>query len=410
MQAKITKRLVDSLGPGERDLFVWDTGLKGFGLKVTPSGSKVYLIQYRLGGRGSTTKRYTVGKHGPFTPDTARDRAEKLLAKVSNGIDPAAEEKAQRAQAYTVRDLCKRYLEEHVDVKNRTSTAKGFRRLVDKHVKPALGDLAVSAVTRADIAKLHHDMRATPRQANQALAVMSKMFHLAEVWGFRPDESNPCRKIERYKEAKRERFLSEGELATLGAVLAEREPTELPGVINGIRLLLLTGCRLGEVVGLRWDEVDLTAGALIIPEEKGKAGARVHPIGAQTIAFLKELPRAGEWVLFGRDPKEPLSRNTMENAWRRIREKAKLDDVRLHDLRHTVGTYAGQTGANAFLVRDKLGHKTLAMTGRYVNRDADPLRTLSDKVENRITAAMNSKKDSPKTEKINITPLITLHR
>ncbi|WP_208621247.1 tyrosine-type recombinase/integrase [Azospirillum oryzae] len=328
---------------------------------------------------------------------------------MSNGIDPAAEEKAQRAQAYTVLDLCKRYLEEHVDVKNRTSTAKGFRRLVDKHVKPVLGELAVSAVTRADISKLHHDMRATPRQANQTLAVMSKMFHLAEVWGFRPDEPNPCRKIERYKEAKRERFLSEGELATLGAVLSEREPTELPGVINGIRLLLLTGCRLGEVVGLRWDEVDLTAGALIIPEEKGKAGARVHPIGAQTIAFLNELPRAGEWVLFGRDPKESLSKNTMENAWRRIREKAKLDDMRLHDLRHTVGTYAGQTGANAFLVRDKLGHKTLAMTSRYVNRDADPLRTLSDKVENRITAALNSQKGNPKAEESNVISLTTRH-
>ncbi|MBY6260368.1 hypothetical protein EI613_00310 [Azospirillum sp. 412522] len=158
---------------------------------------------------------------------------------------------------------------------------------------------------------------------------MSKLFHQAEAWGFRPDDRTLAARSNAAAARNGSAFCPKGELATSGAVLAEREPTELPGAIDGIRLLLLTGCRLGEVVGLRWDDVDLTAGALIIPEEKGKAGACAHPVGAPTIACLNGLPRAGEWVLFGRDPKEPLSRNTMEDAWRRFREKAKLDEVRL---------------------------------------------------------------------------------
>lgn len=403
MRAKITKRLVDSTTATDgKRLYVWDTELKGFGLVVTPNGAKTYVVQYRAGtGRTAPDRRYTLGAHGTLTPDEARDHAKDILAAVRRGADPAAERIAGREKTATVNDLADRYLKEHVDVKNKASTAAGFRRLVEKQIKPALGKLAVEKVTRADIAKLHHDMRATPRQANQTLAVLSKMFSLAEVWGLRPDETNPCKKIERYRENKRERFLSESEIAELGEALAAVEGIELPAVLNAVRLLLLTGCRVGEALALRWSDIDMEAGALVIRD--GKAGGRLHPIGAQTIAFLTELQSAasgpdGEpvagWVLRSADPGQPLSQSTLGHAWNRIRAKAGLEDVRLHDLRHTVGTYAGQTGANAFLVRDKLGHKTLAMTGRYVNRDANPLRDLSDKVENRISAALNAKAES----------------
>ena len=155
--------------------------------------------------------------------------------------------------------------------------------------------------------------------------------------------------------------------------------------------MALTGCRLGEILGLQWEHVDFEAGALRLPD--AKAGARMHPVGAPTLAVLEAIIRAEDcpWVLHGAKSGQPLSPGTIESAWRRIRKSTGLEDVRLHDLRHTVGTYAGQTGANAFLVRDKLGHKTLAMTGRYVNRDADPLRELSDRVEGRIDAALRGR-------------------
>ncbi|HEY0835625.1 MAG TPA: tyrosine-type recombinase/integrase [Azospirillum sp.] len=448
MQAKITKRLVDSLATEGERLYVWDTDLKGFGLIVTPNGVKTYVVKYRMGGgRGAPTKRHVLGRHGTLTADKARDMAHKALAGVRNGIDPAAERRAEREGTVTVTQLADRYLEQHVEAKNKASTAAEFRRLLDKHVKPAIGRLAVDKVTRADIAKLHHDMRDTPRSANQTLAVLSKMFGLAEVWGLRPDESNPCRRIEKYRENKRERFLSDAEVAEIGEVLTQLEGTEQASVLNAVRLLLLTGCRLGEVLALRWEDVDLAAGALVIRD--AKAGGRLHAIGAQTIAFLAEQQKGKGWVLPSLDPEKPLPKSTLIHAWSRVREAATvavwrdrpdtpagalvaelerqvgkvptyaacqeaatktktslpagLTDVRLHDLRHTVGTYAGQAGANAFLVRDKLGHKTLAMTGRYVNRDANPLRELSDKVENRIAAALRAKAGGVAAE--GITPL-----
>ena len=145
---------------------------------------------------------------------------------------------------------------------------------------------------------------------------------------------------------------------------------------------------MSEILKLKWEYVDLAGGALTLPDTK--TGARVHTIGALAQAELASIPRVenSPWVLPHSDPAKHLPKDKMERSWRRIRKAAGLEDVRLHDLRHTVGTYAGQTGANAFLVRDKLGHKTLAMTGRYVSQDADPLRELSDRVEQRIASAL----------------------
>ena len=210
-------------------------------------------------------------------------------------------------------------------------------------------------MTRDDVINLHRSMRATPRQANHVLAVLSKMFHLAELWRIRPDGTNPCRHVKRYAEVQRERFLSEAELARLGAALAEAENSarELPGVVAAIRLLALTGCRLGEILGLRWADVDFAAGALHIRD--AKAGGRVQTIGALALALLDGLPRTSEWVVFSTSRDKPLPTSTIEGSWGRLRHRAGVEDARLHDLRHTVGTYAGQAGANAFLVRDKLG-------------------------------------------------------
>lgn len=390
MEAKITKRLVDSVQATDKELLVFDTALKGFCLKIMPSGTKTYLVRYRMGGRATSIKKITIGKHGsPWTPDQARSEAEQLLAKVKQGVDPVAEKKARLAQGFTVAALADRYLSQHVEMKNKPSTQKECKRIVESIIKPKLGKQAAADVTRGDISALHHQLRDTPRQANLTLSVLSKMFHLGEVWGFRPDGSNPCRLIERYKENQRERFLSTAEVSSLAEAMAKLEENrqEMDGVLNAVRLLLLTGCRLGEVVALRWGDVDVENQTLAIRD--AKAGGRVQDIGAQTAAFLSTLPRTGDWVLSGSAPDKPLSKSTLEHAWTRIRAKADLPDVRLHDLRHTVGTYTGQAGANAFMVRDRMGHKTLAMTGRYVNRDSEPLRALADVVEGRISAALD---------------------
>jgi integrase len=312
-----------------------------------------------------------------------------LLGEIARGDDPA-NKRDEAKGAPTVRELAARYLAEHVDVHNRPSTAKTFRRLVNVHVVPALGSRRVIGVTRADATKLHFDLRVTPRQANQTMAVLSKMMHMAEAWGWRPDNSNPCRLVKRFSETKRERFYSDAELSALGLAVAslEREGKIFPGCAAAIRLAALTGCRMGEVLALQWGDVEIESGTLQIRE--GKAGGRIHTVGAPVLALLASLGCPGSFVVWSTNPNKPLPQSTLEKAWERVRDKAGVANARFHDLRHTVGTYAGQTGAGAFLVRDALGHRTLAMTGRYVNRDTAPLRELSDRVAGRIAAAMEN--------------------
>ena len=388
MLGKIGKRAVDALQPSDRDLFLWDTELKGFGLKVTPMGRKVYIVQYQVGGRGTPIRRVTIGPHGsPWTPNKARGEADRLLAQVSLGGDPAAA-KAQQRREPTINELANRYLSEHVESHNKPNTAAEAKRIVETRIKPRLGKLKLSELTRAMIKEWHHSMRATPYEANRALAYCSKMLSLAVYdWELRTD--NPCRGIQRFREKRRERFFSDEELKRIGEALtqAEKDNAALPGCINAVRLLALTGMRLGETLSLRWDEVDLAGGVIRLGD--AKAGPRTVPLGAPALAILKGMEQSGEYVLHGPDPCEPLSRNTLRHFWNGLRVRAKVPDGRLHDFRHTAGTYAAQAGFNAFLVRDLLGHKTLAMTGRYVERAADPVRAVADAFAGRVAVAMN---------------------
>lgn len=390
---KLTKRIVDAIDPDPKGGVAQrrDSELKGFGVRVTSNGVRTYFVQYRdVGGR---TRRIALGRHGVLTVEQARKAAMQQLADVTRGDNPSVERKAARTKAKetkTVKQLVERFLLEYVDPKRKTSTAEQYRRLLETRVNPELGSMAADAVTREDVMALHLSMKSTPYEANRVLAVLSKMFNMAEVWRIRLDGSNPVRHVERYPEGRRDRFLSLGELKKLGTVLdeAEHAQTALTGVIVALRLLAWTGCRLSEIVKLRWADVDLEVGVLRLPD--AKAGARLVPLGSPAVDLLSGLPRGGTYVVPGTEVGEPLSKNTLEHGWFRLRKRAGLDSVRIHDLRHTVGTYAGQAGLNAFMVRDILGHKTLAMTGRYVSQDTNPLRSAADQVTNRIAAAMRS--------------------
>jgi integrase len=388
---RITKRSVDAAKPGKTEYFVWDSELIGFGLRVRPSGVKSYVVKYRAGpGRRAPVRRITLGKHGKLTPDTARDAARRVLADVVLGADPGGN-RAHRRREITVRDLAERYVAEHIRMHNKPTTALEFERLVRSRIIPTFGTHRVGDLTRADVKVWHTRMCGAPYAANRALAVLRKMFSLAvKEWQLRDD--NPALGIKMFREMRRERFASDEDLARVGRWLANHESSRTlhPSFPLAVRLLALTGMRLGEVLSLEWSMVDFQAGVIRLPD--AKAGARAVPLSAAPAALLASLAGQegrGRFVVLGNNSNSPFARTAFRTGWHHLRVGTGLSDLRPHDLRHTTGTFAAQAGANAFLVRDLLGHKTLAMTSRYVERTADPIRALADQVSNRVAAAMD---------------------
>jgi len=388
---RITKRSVDAAKPSKTEYFLWDGELIGFGLRVRPSGVKSYVVKYRVGpGRRAPVRRITLGKHGKLTPDTAREAARTILADVVHGADPAGD-RAHRRREMTIGDLAERYVAEHIKLHNKPTTAVEFERLVRSRIIPAFGTSRVGDLTRADVKMWHTRMRLAPYAANRALAVLRKMFSLAvNDWELRDD--NPAIGVKMFRETRRERFATDDDLARMGRWLAKNESSRTvhPGFALTVRLLALTGMRLGEVLTLEWSMVDLQVGVIRLLD--AKAGARDVALGAAAVALLVSLAAQqgrGRFVVPGDDPSRPFARSTFRTGWQHLLAGTGLADVRPHDLRHTTGTFAAQAGANAFLVRDLLGHKTLAMTGRYVERAADPMRALADQVSNRVAAAMD---------------------
>ena len=387
--AKLTIRTIDAIKPGRRERFVWDGELRGFGLRVLPTGVKTFLVQYRTG--AARQRRMVLGRYGVLSPEEARREAREALAQVSRGKDPVAEREKIR-EAGTVAKLCDRYVTEHAKPFKKPSSVASDEHLIAKKLKPHLGSTPVSALTRADVLKFRHSIRSAPIAANRALALLSKIMNLAEAWGLRPDGSNPCRHVERFPETERRRFYSPEELSKIGAVLteADRTATEHPGAIAALRLLALTGCRLSEVLKLRWEEVDFQAKCLRLPD--AKAGGRSVALGSAALVLLEELQgKSKPYVISGTKRGQPLKTSHLERSWQRLREKAGLKDARIHDLRHTVATMAAASGLNAFAVRDLLGHKTLAMANRYVKRVTDPLQEAADGLSKRVAAMMEAR-------------------
>ena len=393
--SRLTKRTVDNASRGERDTYVWDNEVSGFGLKVTPKGRKVYLVQYRLGGRKGRTRRVTIGQHGVFTPDEARTEAKRLLGLVAAGIDPAETRDKAKAEK-TVGVLLEQFLVEHADAKLKASTAEEYRRLARLYVLPAFQHRRISYVKRAHVAAFHHGLKDKPYQANRSLALLSKFFNWCEKHGLRADGTNPCRHVEKYKEHRRERFLSEAELASLGQALAtaENEKSATPWVIAAIRLLTLTGARRNEILTLRWDHVDMEREQLRLPDSK--TGQKSIYLNPPALDVLSSIPRleGNPYVICGDRPGAHLV--NLSKPWRRIRKTAGLDDVRLHDLRHSFASVAVSDGVSLRVTGGLLGHSQPQTTQRYAHLSADPLKQASDATGKKIAAAMSARGNSEK--------------
>ena len=269
------------------------------------------------------------------------------------------------------------------------------RRNLAIHVRPAIGATKASDVTRQDILRLHHDLRSTPTAANRVRALLHKMFELAEEWGIRPEATNPCRRVPKYKEQSRQRFLSTAELTRLGEVLGEAERAgEHPSALAIIRLLLLTGCRLGEILTLQWSFIDFERGCLRLPDSK--TGPKTIHLAPAALDLIAALPRFTSPYVF---PAGHAGRGRgaghfvgAPRVWRRIRTLAGLAGVRIHDLRHTYASHAIMGGMSLYMAGSLLGHRQPATTARYAHLSDEPQQAAAARVGATIAGALKMKR------------------
>lgn len=358
---RLTKRTVDKISPTGADHFVWDQQLPGFGVRVSPKGQKSFLIQYRHQGR---TQRMRLGRLGLITADEARRKARILLGPAEDGKNPALVISSKR-NAPKLSDISERFIEEHVMTRLKPRTQANYRAILKNYLLPALGHKRITEITLADLSALHTSISHKPSQANRSVLVMSKILNLCEQWGLRTMGSNPCKHIQLFKEKPRNRFLDKTELKRLWNTLDEAYADGTAGLyaINAYKLLILTGCRLGEIQTLKWSFI--RGNRVEFPDSK--TGYKRLPLNAAAMKILEQTPKqvGNPYVICGE--REGAHIVNLQKSWRRIRKKAGLDDLRIHDLRHTFASQAVMNGTPLALVSKLLGHAKITTTMRYAH-------------------------------------------
>lgn len=405
-QQKLTKTIAVEAVAGTNDYVLWDSEVVGFGLRVWPTGKKTFIYKFRS--HTNRQRKMTIGAFPAVSVDQARRRARELAADIMKGVDPQQKKDTER-RYLSVADLGKRYLSEYAELHKKHSSAMRDENLMRMHILPFLGSMKVAEVTNDDVYRLHHRVsvggvkihqskrknyngkvtKPQPITANRVIALLSTMMNLAEQWGLRPQNSNPCKHIKRNKENKRERYLVPNELAAVSDAM-QRMVSEgrLDETIEkAIKLLMFTGCRVSEVLNLRWDEVDFEHSRLNL--KVSKTGAKSIPIGAPALQIIASIaPTPGnDFVFVGR--KEGAALAFIRRAWRRICAEAKLEGVRLHDLRHTYASFGVSANMSLPVIGKLLGHTQAATTQRYAHLMDDPLRTAADQIASSLEVALN---------------------
>lgn len=425
MKMKLTKRAVEaipvrSIPAGRNYIRIWDSEVGGYGVKVTPKGARVYFLKYRLKG---WVRWYTIGRHGAaWTADKARTEANRLVGKIADGIDPA-EQKAAAKKAETVGELCDLYIAacERGEVLGRrgnpkkSSTLATDRGRIDRHIRPLLGPKRVIDVTGGDIRRFQSDVAAGKTAvdvktghrgraivkggrgtAARTVGLLGGIFTFAVDHGLRG--GNPVRGVRKFSDAKKERFLSSSELARLGDALsaAEADGSEMSTTLTAIRLLALTGARKSEIVTAKWDYVNWESGHLILSDSK--TGPKAIPLGAAALEVLKNAPsiKDNPYICWGEKKGDHLK--GLQKAWERIRARAKLPGLRLHDLRHGFASVSASSGDSLIVIGRLLGHRDQASTARYSHLRDDPVRAAADRVSGEIDATMRRKQKAEVVE------------
>ena len=386
---KLTKRTVDAAGVREKDYFIWDDDLPGFGLRVFASGKRSYLLQYRAAGR---TRRYTIGLHGVWTPEMARQEAKVQLGRVAKGDNPA-EERQLDHQAITVKELCQLYLKD-LDAglilgkggrpKKPTTTITDTGR-IKRHIIPLIGARRVKDLVKADINKVLKDIMAGKTRvsvktkklrgkavvrggagtATRTVGLLGGILTYAMEAGI--ITMNPAHGIRKPKDNVRSRRLSEAEYHTLGEMLRKAAESEKYAMtVDIIRQIALTGCRRSEVIGLMWTEADLGASCLRLVDSK--EGACIRPIGLPVVEYLEERRKTqtGSYVFPG--PRaEDAAFGGFPNHWKQIFKNSPLADVTPHVLRHSFASIANDLGFTEVTIAALVGHAKGSVTSKYIH-------------------------------------------
>jgi integrase len=384
LHERITVTLVKGLVKGAT---VWDTDVKGFVVRKRSEGKPTYAVKTRVKGR---QRWMTIGKHGsPWTPEMARKEALRVLAQATSGVDVGAGRAAERQKA-TMKEVAERFLALHV-AKLKPNTVAEYTRIINQKILPTLGTRKADDISRMDCARLHAGLTVKPRVANLTLAILSKLMNWSIEHGYRADPLNPCKRIGRFRENKRERFLQDDEMARLGAALAgaETNQTESIYAIAAIRLLVLTGARLREILTLKWSYIDLQRRFILLPDSK--TGAKPIALNQAAIDILFTIPRLenNPHVIVGHVAGEALI--NIYKPWHRITEAAKLDGLRLHDLRHSFASFAVARGGSLPVLGKLLGHSQPSTTARYAHLSDDPVSKLAEDTGAHIAAVLGAK-------------------
>jgi integrase len=374
LATKLTDTIIRRLPiPAVGKKITYDTEVAGFGCRVYASGARTFVLNYRT--RTRRERRITIGSFPDWTTTAARNEAADLKKVVDRGGDPLGDITATRA-APTVSDLCDRFIAEYLPRK-RPSTQHTYRLQIDNEIRPRLGRHKVVEVTFADTDALHRKItaRGTPYRANRVVALLSRMFSMAMRWQWRSD--NPCRGVERNTEHKRRRYLTADELARLGKALDKYNDKQSANIIG---LLLLTGARRGEVLAARWTDFDARFNTWTKPGATTKQKTEhTVPLNNAARGLLVKIRRQAQadvaWVF----PANGSHRRDVKDAWATICHMAKIDGVRVHDLRHCFASVLVSAGYSLPVIGALLGHTTAQTTHRYSHLADNPLRLATEK-------------------------------
>jgi len=386
MGQRITERFIKSLEqPTAGNRVYYDTDIVGFGARITAAGVVSFVLNYYARGR---ERRYTIGRYPELNATAAREEALALREIIRGGGDPMERKENERA-APTIADLYNDYIERHAKIHLRPNTIRSAEGMATKHILPKIGHIKVADLTRRDVEELHNSVKDSPYQANRVRALLSKMMNLAKAWEWRDD--NPCQGVPKFREEKRERWLSTQEIERLCDAL---DKYSNQSVANAIRLMLLTGARKSEALTARWEDFNLELGVWTKPSHHTKQKRTEHvPLSApavQLLVSMKEKADDNAHLFPGDVAQQPL--NEIKWAWAKLCKQAKIENVRIHDLRHTYASHLVSSGLSLPIVGRLLGHTQPQTTARYAHLADDPLRQATNRFASIVAAARSRKR------------------